>query len=106
MSKAFQAHAKGTTFTAATPRAAAVGFFERYPDRRKCNVIEGTVDGPFFSIRYGRKSAGEWPQSWSDVTKKTAPTLPDTQHAENVSSEKVSQVPASGITGNAAELPA
>jgi hypothetical protein len=74
--KAFQAHASGATATAETPRAAAEKFFTTYPTRRKCNVIEGTVDGPFFTIKYGRKSAGEWPQSWKDITKKTVDTLP------------------------------
>lgn len=74
--KAFQAHAKGSTAVAATPRAAAAKFFERYPDRRKCSVIEGEENGPFFTVRYGRKSAGEWPQSWKDITKKTVETLP------------------------------
>jgi len=62
--KAFQAHAKGSTATAETPRAAAEKFFKNFPDRRKCSVIEGAVDGPFFTIKYGRKSEGEWPQSW------------------------------------------
>ncbi len=75
--KAFQAYSKGATVTEPTPRAAAVKFFERFPTRRKCNVIEGTVDGIFFSIRYGRKSLGEWPQSWKDITKKTASELPE-----------------------------
>lgn len=74
--KAYQAHAKGTTATAETPRAAAEKFFKNFPDRRKCNVIEGETDGVFFTIKYGRKSAGEWPQSWTDITKKTVETLP------------------------------
>jgi hypothetical protein len=76
--KAFQAHAKGATVVAMTARAAARKFFERFPNRRKCSVIEGTVDGPFFSVRYGRvNNVGEWPQSWRDVTKAQVETLPD-----------------------------
>ena len=75
--KAFQAYAKGATVVALTARAAARKFFERFPNRRKCNVIEGEADGLFFSIRYGRKSEGEWPQSWRDITKGQVETLPD-----------------------------
>ena len=92
--KAFQAHATGATVTALTARAAARKFFERFPTRRKCNVIEGTVDGPFFSIRYGRKSAGEWPQSWRDVTKKTVETLPDVAIALTGTGEPIAAVEA------------
>jgi len=75
--KAFKAYADGANNTAATPREAAAKFFEQNPKRRKCNVIEGTVDGPFFTVKYGRKSLGEWPQSWKDITKKTVETLPN-----------------------------
>lgn len=75
--KAFQAHATGATATAETPLAAAEKFFKAYPTRRKCSVIEGTVDGPFFSVRYGSKAKGEWPRSWKDVTQKTARELPN-----------------------------
>lgn len=79
--KAFQAHAKGNTATAATPRAAAEKFFKNFPTRRKCSVIEGEENGIFFTIKYGRKSQGEWPQSWKDVTPRTVADLPDTATA-------------------------
>lgn len=75
--KAYQAYATGgTKVTKATPREAAIAFFEQNPGKRKCNVIQGEQDGHFFTVRYGRRSEGDWPTSWKDVTKKTAPTLP------------------------------
>ena len=75
--RAYQAHAQGASATAATPRAAALAFFERFPARRKCSVIEGKAEGRFFSVTYGRPSLGQWPASWKDVTRKTAAELPD-----------------------------
>ena len=82
MSKAYQAHAPGGfSLTAETPQKAALAFFVRFPNKRKCSVIEGetsTTDGcRFFTVKYGRKSLGEWPTSWRDVNKKTAINLPD-----------------------------
>jgi hypothetical protein len=75
--KAFQAYAKGCrTTSAASPRAAAEAFFVAFPDKRKCNVIEGKTDGHFFTVTYGRTSEGEWPQSYKDITKKSAANLP------------------------------
>jgi len=74
--KAFQAYAKDAKVTRATPQAVAVAFFELFPSKRKCDVIEGETDGAFFTIKYGRASMGEWPQSWKGVTKKTALELP------------------------------
>lgn len=76
--KAFQAYAGGSSVTRETPKQAAMAFFEQNPGKRKCNVVEGTVDGRFFTVKYGRASMGEWPQSFKDVTKKMAATLPDT----------------------------
>lgn len=73
----YQAYAKGCRVTACTPRQAAEQFFQRHPERRKCNVTEGRVDGMFFVTTYGRAADGEWSQRWADVTKKTAGTLPD-----------------------------
>ena len=75
--KAFQAYAAGNTATAETPLAAGQKFFQNFPNKRKCSVIEGNVDGPFFQVRYGSKAKGEWPRSWKDVTKKTVDTLPN-----------------------------
>ena len=74
--KAFKAYAKEGHVTADSPKAAAILFFATYPSKRKCNVIEGEYDGLFFTVRYGRASAGEWPQSFKDVTKKAAELLP------------------------------
>lgn len=70
---AFQAYANGDTCTAETPRAAATEFFERFPNRRKCNLIEGKIDGSFFTVAYDPKA---WPKSFKNVTKKMIQTLP------------------------------
>lgn len=75
--KGFKAYGVGCTATAETPLKAGEKFFQNFPDKRKCNVIEGTIDGPFFTVRYGRKSEGDWPRSWKDITKKTVATLPN-----------------------------
>ena len=78
MPKAFQAYATtGFSVTAPTARQAARLFFERFPTKRKCNVIEGVADDYFFTVTYGRRSDGNWPESFKDVTKKTALGLPD-----------------------------
>ena len=60
-----------------TPRAAALAFFTKFPTKRKCDVIEGTYDGLFFTVSYGRVSEGQWPASWKNVTKKTLIELPE-----------------------------
>jgi hypothetical protein len=74
-SKAYRASATGGYgVTADTPRAAALKFFEKFPNKRKCSVMEGTVDGVFFTMTFG--PAPNWPQSWKDVTAKTAAALP------------------------------
>lgn len=75
--KAYRAYAEGCGVTESTPRRAAAKFFETFPNKRKCNVIEGEADGHFFTVKYGRPSVGEWPQSWKEVTKKQVDTLPD-----------------------------
>lgn len=77
MTTEFKAYAKDCHLTRATPQAAALAFFETFPNKRKCNIIQGVTDGPFFTVTYGRKSSGNWPQSWKNVTKKTALNLPD-----------------------------
>ena len=75
--KAFQAYRDGGTVTASSARKAAAEFFKRFPSKRKCNVMEGSIDGQFFTVFYGRTSEGDWPQSYRDVTKKTMIELPD-----------------------------
>lgn len=74
--KAFQAYSKHGRTTAASPREAAQQFFMAHPAARKCSVIEGKTDGAFFTVTYGRASTGDWPQSWKNVTKKSAADLP------------------------------
>lgn len=73
--KAFQAYGNAGTVTKSTAREAATAYFEAFPKSRKCSVIEGETDGQFFTVTYGRKSEGQWPESYKDVTKKQAATL-------------------------------
>jgi len=73
--KAFRASAAGCGITAPTPRAAAELFFVSFPNKRKCDVIEGEIDGAFFTVKYNKDA---WPRSWKDITKKGAAALPDT----------------------------
>jgi len=75
--KAFQAYGTGCNAVSATPRAAALKFFGMFPTKRKCDVTEGDLDGNFFTISYGRKSEGKWPQQFKDITKKLIHTLPE-----------------------------
>jgi hypothetical protein len=80
MIKAYRASAKdGSAITKESPRAAALAFFERFPDKRKCNVTEGEIDGAFFVVKIGRLSNPSWPSRWENVTKKTAPGLPESE---------------------------
>lgn len=77
MTKEYQAYASGGfRVTAATPALAAIRFFETFPGKRKCSIVEGTTDGHFFTVRYGRSSDGEWPFSVKDIGKKDIPSLP------------------------------
>jgi hypothetical protein len=63
----FQAYAKDCRITGDTPKDAASKFFSAFPTKRKCNIIEGVLDGPFFVVAYDSK---KWPYSKNDVTKK------------------------------------
>lgn len=69
----FRAYAKDCGIVADTPQAAALAFFDKYPNKRKCNIIEGKSDGAFFTVAYNRNA---WPKSYKDVTKKLAVNLP------------------------------
>lgn len=75
MATAYQAYSKQGHVTADTPAKARAAFFAEFPKARKCDIIAGEYDGLFFTVRYGRASAGEWPTYYGDVTKKTE--LPD-----------------------------
>lgn len=77
MTRAYQAYGPAGRVTASTPRAAAAAYFATHPGRRTCDVIAGEIDGPFFTVRYGRASEGDWPSSWKGITPRTAGTLPD-----------------------------
>lgn len=76
MAKAYRASGTGCGVTASSPREAAEAFFSQWPNKRKCNIVQGEVEGGFFSVRYGRASAGEWPESWKEITKNKVPALP------------------------------
>jgi len=72
----------GKTFSdggqcAATPRAAAASFFERFPNKRKCTVVKGVLDHGRFCEIYVL-----WGESCSSihyrgVTRKTMLDLPN-----------------------------
>ena len=70
MKNQFRAYADNAISTyGETPRSAALAFFEANPKKRKCSIVEGTKDGAFFTIEYGRQSDGNWPEHYRDVTK-------------------------------------
>lgn len=72
----FRAYASdGCAVTKETAYEAATEFFKTFPTKRKCNVIEGKVEGTFFIVKYGKSSTGDGPKSYKDVTKKTAEQL-------------------------------
>lgn len=77
--RAFRAYAKNhSSKVAGTPKQAAEEFFAANPRARKCDVTEGQIEmtagREFFVTAYGREN---WPQSFKDVTKKTAASLVD-----------------------------
>lgn len=65
--KQFKAYAKGCGIIADTPRQAARAFFDTFTDKRKCDIVQGVQDGHFFTVSYGRRSAGEWPDAIAKV---------------------------------------
>ena len=73
---AFRAYASGDCCTCETAREAATEFFKQFPNRRKCNVTEGKIDGNFFVVAMSSdpKVRG---RSFKDVTKKMVDTLPE-----------------------------
>ena len=75
--KQYQAYADGCRVTENTPKQAAISFFNAFPNKRKCSIIEGESDGYFFTVSYGRSSTGGWPYSAKDITKKTLNNLPE-----------------------------
>lgn len=83
---AFRAYAQGG-FSAYgdSPKQAATRFFEAYPNKRKCNVIQGYVDGNAFIVAY---SATKWPQSYRDVTKHSAANLPNSNALQSTENQQ------------------
>ena len=80
MTIVYQAYGTGgERVTAPTPLLAAKTFFIAFPNKRKCDVIQGERKNGFFTVTFGRSSEGKWPKSFRDVTKKTAADLPDAQ---------------------------
>lgn len=79
MSKiAFQAYAsnKYRHVTADTPRAAAEKFFSENPRAKKCEIVEGTHDGAFFTQAFRLNGEGRPARSFRDVTKAKIAELP------------------------------
>lgn len=71
--KTFRAYAAAATSTYdPNPNAAARAFFERNPNKRKCSVTEGIIDGSAFVVAYSPEA---WPRRFKDVTKKMIGTL-------------------------------
>ena len=73
--KAYQAYGNAGRVTRDTAANAVMAYFVMFPKSRKCDVIQGDANGKFFTVKYGRASNGEWPESYKDVTKKQAPTI-------------------------------
>ena len=74
--KEFQAYSPNHgSVVGESPRKAAEEFFMRFPNSRKCNIIEGVSDGGFFTVTYSR---GSLHYSLKNVSKKQALDLPDT----------------------------
>ena len=72
---AFQAYASGDCCTRETAREAATEFFAQFPNRRKCNVTEGKIEGDFFVVALSSNPKVRG-RSFKDVTKKMVDTLP------------------------------
>jgi len=85
---AFKASSKHGHCSAHTPRQAALDFFARFPNARKCDIIQGELDvkeyGTFFVVKLTIGVKSTWPTSWDDITKKTAASLPDTNPQDAV----------------------
>ena len=71
--KAFKAYGKAGHVTRGTPRGAAWAYFAEFPASRKCSVIEGETDGPFFVTTYSPVRAHFYAK---DVTKNQVAELP------------------------------
>lgn len=69
---AFQARGTNGSVIAPTAKEAAILFFAEYPKARKCDINEGTQDGRFFEVAYGRNVTT---LKLKDVTKKMIDTL-------------------------------
>lgn len=61
----------GANYVGSSPKEAAEGYFSKYPNKRKCDVHEGLIDGHFFTLVMRKNS-----QRWKDITKKTFSSLP------------------------------
>ena len=68
----FRAYANNYASTiGSTPAEAAALFFEKNVKARKCDIVAGVHADGFFTVSYGRKSKGEWPESYNGVTRST-----------------------------------
>lgn len=72
--KAYRATGSQGGRTADTPRAAAVAYFAAFPKSRKCDVMEGTSDGAFFTVLLSRLSTAK---QWKNITPKSVDSLPN-----------------------------
>jgi hypothetical protein len=65
--KAFKAFGSKGSFVADTAKEAALGFFEKFPSSRKCDIREGEYEDGFFTIAISRTDNSI---KLNDITKK------------------------------------
>lgn len=62
----YMAYANDCKVIAPAALDAATEFFNKWPTKRKCDISEGTIDGHFFTVAYGRNAG----KHWTGITKK------------------------------------
>ena len=71
--KAFRADGVKGSFIAETAKEAAIGFFSKYPNARKCDIREGEYSEGFFTITISKNNTF---YKADNVTKKMINDLP------------------------------
>lgn len=72
--KAFRADGAKGFFIADSAKQAAIGFFNKYPAARKCDIREGDYSEGFFTLTISRNSSQ---YKADNVTKKMINDLPE-----------------------------
>lgn len=68
----FRADSNKGSFIGETAKEAAIGFFNKFPTARKCDIREGTYEDGFFTLAISRNSTNF---RMNDVTKKMIDSL-------------------------------